>query len=96
MTGNMIDASIALDYGLVNHLVPQEELLAKTHMLLDAIVSKAPIAIRHCITAANAVFGSENGFELEIELFGSCFESEDMKEGTTAFLEKRKAKFTGK
>src|SRR5829696_5454204 len=92
MTGNMIDASIALEYGLVNHVVPQEDLLAKAKMILDQIIAKAPLAISRCITAANAVFGLENGYNTEIEAFGQCFDTEDMKEGAAAFLEKRKPK----
>jgi enoyl-CoA hydratase len=95
LTGNMIDAQTALQYGLVNHVVPLEELLIKTRSVLDAIVTKAPIAVSHCITAANAAY-TEEGFAKELDAFGDCFETEDMKEGTTAFLEKRKPAFKGK
>src|SRR5687767_7136497 len=63
MTGNMIEAQQALQYGLVNYVVPQEELFTKTKTILDQIIKKAPLAISRCITAANAVFGSENGFD---------------------------------
>lgn len=60
------------------------------------INSKAPVAVAKCIEAANAVFDeSKNGFEVEVNAFGDCFATEDMKEGTTAFLEKRKAIFKG-
>ncbi|GAA4318582.1 enoyl-CoA hydratase/isomerase family protein [Flaviaesturariibacter amylovorans] len=97
LTGNMIDAATALQWGLVNHVVPQEELLTRTRALLETINTKAPLAVAHCITAANAVFGaSGEGFEKEIGLFGACFATDDMREGTTAFLEKRKPQFTGK
>ena len=96
MTGNMIDAQQALQYGLVNYVVPQEELLSKTKSILDQIIKKAPLAISRCITAANAVFGTENGYDTEIEAFGQCFDTEDMKEGAAAFLEKRKPVFKGK
>jgi enoyl-CoA hydratase len=96
LTGNMIDAQTALHYGLVNHVVPQEELMSKTRSIVDVIITKAPLAISRCITAANAVYNSKlNGFEIEIQSFGECFGTEDMKEGAKAFLEKRKANFQG-
>jgi enoyl-CoA hydratase len=97
MTGNMIDAATALQYGLVNYVVPQDELINKARAVLQVITSKAPLAINRCIMAANAVFDqSRNGYDVEIEAFGECFDTEDMREGTTAFLEKRKAEFKGK
>jgi len=96
MTGNSIDASIALEYGLVNHVVPLDDLLLKAKMILDIIISKAPLAISRCIAAANAVFESGNGYNIELKSFAECFDTEDMKEGANAFLEKRKAKFKGK
>jgi enoyl-CoA hydratase len=95
MTGNMIDASIALEYGLVNHVVPQDDLLPKAKMILEQIIAKAPLAISKCIAAANAVYSGENGYEIELKAFGECFSTSDMKEGTSAFLEKRKPKFQG-
>lgn len=97
MSGNMIDAVTALQYGLVNHVVKQEELMTKARSILEIINSKAPLAVSACIKTANAVFDETiNGFDLEIKEFGNCFDTEDMKEGTTAFLEKRKASFKGK
>jgi len=97
MSANMIDAATALQYGLVNYVLPQEELLQKAKAILNTINSKAPIAIAACITAANAVFDeTKNGYTVEVDAFGKCFGTDDMKEGTTAFLEKRKALFTGK
>jgi len=97
MTGNMIDANTALQYGLVNHVVPQEELLAKTKTILDIINSKAPLAIAGCIKAANAVFDeTKNGYHIEINTFGELINTADAKEGAAAFLEKRKANFMGK
>lgn len=96
ISGNMIDATKALEYGLVNSVVPLEELLNKAKEILTVINSKAPIAISKCIQAANAVFDeTKNGYEVEMTGFGECFGTEDMKEGATAFLEKRKANFKG-
>lgn len=97
MSAGMIDANTALQIGLVNYVVPQEELIAKATAILSLINTKAPIAVAKCIEAANAVFDeTKNGFAVEVNAFGDCFGTEDMKEGTTAFLEKRKAIFKGK
>ena len=92
----MIDANTALQYGLVNYVVPASELLNKARAILDVVNTKAPLAIAKCIEAANAALDeTKNGYEVEITGFGNCFGTEDMKEGTTAFIEKRKAVFTG-
>jgi enoyl-CoA hydratase len=97
VSGNMIDANTALQYGLVNHVVPHEQLLDKAKSILSVVNSKAPLAIAKCIEAANAVYDeSKDGYEIEIKGFGECFGTEDMKEGTAAFLEKRKAEFKGR
>ncbi len=97
MSGSIIDAQTALQYGLVNYIVPREELLNKVSAVLQGIIAKAPLAISRCITAANAVFNqARNGYDIEIEAFGECFKTDDMKEGTAAFLEKRKPNFSGK
>jgi enoyl-CoA hydratase len=96
MTGNMIDAATALQYGLVNHVVKAEELLDKARSILTLINSKAPLAIAGCIKAANAVFNEKlDGYAVEIETFGKLIATDDAKEGATAFLEKRKASFKG-
>ncbi len=94
MSAAMIDANTALQYGLVNYVVPKEELISKAKSILEVINTKAPLAVAGCIKAANAVF-STTGYEREVETFGYCFGTEDMKEGTAAFLEKRKASFKG-
>ncbi len=97
MSASLIDAATALQYGLVNYVVAPEELIEKATSILNIINSKAPLAIAACITSANAVFNeTQNGYKIEVDEFGNCFGTEDMKEGTTAFLEKRKANFTGK
>lgn len=96
MSANMIDAATAFLYGLVNYVVKPEELLIKANSILILINSKAPLAVAGCIKAANAVFDeTQNGFETEIQEFGNCFVTDDMKEGVAAFLEKRKANFKG-
>jgi enoyl-CoA hydratase len=97
ISGNMIDAATALQYGLVNYVVPANELLNKAITILSFINTKAPLAIAAAIKAANAVYDeTQNGYTTEINAFGECFDTDDMKEGTTAFLEKRKANFIGK
>ena len=96
MTAGMIDAAKALNYGLVNDVVPQEELLELCHKIAGKIARNSPVAISYAIKAVNAGFNTSlNGYESEIEAFGSCFGTADFKEGTTAFLEKRKADFPG-
>lgn len=96
MSAHMIDANEAKELGLVNYVTTSETLLEHTKKILEVINSKAPLAVAGCIRAANAVFDeSKNGYEMEIEEFGNAFNTDDMKEGTAAFLEKRKAKFKG-
>ena len=97
MTASMIDAETAKNYGLVNHVVPQAELLDFTKGITQKIMKNSPFAIGRAIKAINANYkDGKNGFETEIKNFGKCFGTADFKEGTTAFLEKRKANFTGK
>ena len=97
MTASMIDAEKALDYGLVNHVVSLEELLPRCYALAEQIKSNSSSAIRAAIKAINANYtDGVNGYAVEISEFGKCFETEDFEEGTTAFLENRKSKFTGK
>ncbi|MCP4052375.1 MAG: enoyl-CoA hydratase [Mesoflavibacter sp.] len=97
MTAGMIDAQTALSYGLVNHVVAQEELLPLAEKIAGKIIKNSSVAIGKAIEAVNSNYkDGVNGFEVEIEQFGACFGTEDFKEGTTAFLEKRKADFPGK
>jgi enoyl-CoA hydratase len=97
MTASMIDAETAKNYGLVNHVVPQAELLEFTSGIASKIIKNSPVAINYAIKAVNAGFvDAKEGFSTEIKSFGKCFGTEDFKEGTTAFLEKRKAEFPGK
>lgn len=94
MTAGMIDAQTAHSYGLVNHVVSQPELLDFTKGIASKIVKNSSTAIAKAIEAVNANFKNGiNGFEVEIQNFGKCFGTTDFKEGTTAFLEKRKANF---
>ncbi len=97
MTGDMIGAADACSLGLVNHVFPAESLIAETRKILLKIGQKAPFAVSQAIACINeAAAGSGAGFEMEIERFGRCFATEDMREGTGAFLEKRKPVFSGK
>lgn len=96
LTAGMIDAAKALEFGLMNHVVEQEHLMDLCLKLASKIAENSPKAIGYAIKAVNAGFNnSENGYEAEIEAFGKCFGTTDFKEGTTAFLEKRKANFPG-
>jgi enoyl-CoA hydratase len=97
MTGKLIDANEAMASGLVNHVWEADQLLPKTREILLQIHTKAPRAIDACIEAANYAYESDTkGYQIEAELFGRCFSTEDSKEGIAAFLEKRKPQFKGK
>ncbi|MCF6279162.1 MAG: enoyl-CoA hydratase-related protein [Flavobacteriaceae bacterium] len=94
MTANMITAEEAKEVSLVNHVVTQEELLPLAKKLATRISRNSSTAISEAIHAVNANFKTGvNGFDVEIKNFGNCFGSEDFKEGTAAFLEKRKPNF---
>ncbi|WFO14841.1 enoyl-CoA hydratase-related protein [Cellulophaga baltica 4] len=94
MTAGMIDAQKALSYGLVNYVVTPEELMPLCEKLAGKITNNSSVAIRYAIKAVNAGFSTDtDGFDKEIKAFGECFGTDDFKEGTTAFLEKRKAHF---
>lgn len=97
MTAGMIDANQALQYGLVNHVTTPEELMSLADKLAGKIMKNSPVAIRAAIAAVNANYeDGVNGFAQEIEQFGKSFGTEDFKEGTQAFLNKRKPEFPGK
>ncbi|MFD2587301.1 enoyl-CoA hydratase/isomerase family protein [Croceitalea marina] len=96
MTAGMLDAQKALDCGLVNYVVAQEELLPLCQKLASKISNNSSVAIKQAIKAVNAGYSyDKNGYAVEIDAFGGCFGTKDFKEGTTAFLEKRKANFPG-
>jgi enoyl-CoA hydratase len=93
-TAGMISAQEAKEWGLVNHVVEQDELLGFCKEIAVKILKNSPMAIASAIRSVNAGFkDSVNGYEAEIEEFGKCFGTPEFKEGTTAFLEKRKANF---
>ncbi len=97
MTAKIADAQEALQWGLVNYVTAADELLPKAQEIMLTIQSKAPVAVAKIIECINVgIENKENGFDKEVNAFGDCFVTDDMKEGTTAFLDKRKAIFTGK
>lgn len=97
LTGDLIDAQEAYRLGLVNHVVPAGEEVAKAKEIMQKIATKGPIAIAKSIAAINAYYqDGVDGFEQEVIEFGKTTITEDFKEGASAFVEKRKANFTGK
>ena len=94
MTAGMIAADEAKDCGLVNHVTTIEGLLPLAEKIANKIMRNSPIAISAAINAVNANYkDGVNGYDVEVKEFGNCFGTDDFIEGTTAFLEKRKADF---
>jgi enoyl-CoA hydratase len=98
LAGAPIDAARALQFGIVNRVVPAAELEAETMKLAQQLASAAPLALRGILDCINVggECGIEEGLEYESAQFGLMFATEDMREGTSAFLERRKAEFTGR
>jgi enoyl-CoA hydratase len=97
MTAGMIDANQALQYNLVNHVTSQEDLMELAVSLAQKIMKNSMVAISTAIKAINANYeDGVDGFEVEVKGFGDSFGTDDFKEGTSAFLNKRKADFPNK
>jgi enoyl-CoA hydratase len=98
LTGETIDAKTAMNYGLINEIVPKDKLASRAMEIAQLFISKAPIARKYILQAVNEGIDKnlDTGLNLEGELFGNICGTEDMKEGTKAFLEKREPSFNGK
>ncbi len=98
ITGDMLSAQKAYEWGLVNHVTDTDELLSKAYEILEKSGSKAPQAIAHIVECVNSTFGKQlhEGLQHEAAIFGKCMDSDDFTEGVAAFIEKRKPVFSGK
>ena len=97
MTADIVKADEALRLGLITHVIPSDALMAKAEEILGKIMDKAPVAITKVIACVNAFYTDGiDGLQFEVDRFGDCCETEDFKEGASAFLQKRKADFKGK
>ena len=94
ITAKSIDAQTALDFGLVTKVVTQEELLSTCLAYIEKLVTKSPLAIGEVIKCTNALYSNKDGFDFEIDSFASSFDTSDFKEGTRAFLDKRKPEYS--
>lgn len=94
-TARNIKASEALQIGMLNYIVPQEDLMNKCHEIINLIASKPPIQVSYVIQSVNAAF-HETGYKTEASLFGKCMKTEDFEEGVDSFLSKRTPTFKGK
>ncbi len=96
MTGDLITATEAKAIGLVNHVVAKEELMDVAGKMMGRILSKGPLAVSNVIKSVNAGFGFEQaGYEAEANNFAACTTTQDFKEGTEAFIQKRQPVFKG-
>ena len=96
LTGDLIDGAVAFRIGVVNHIVPDREaLMALAREILEKILSKAPVAVAKAIDSVNAAMEGSRGYEVEARNFADCATTDDFREGTSAFLEKRKPNFKG-
>ncbi len=98
LTGDMITADEALRIGLLNRVVDSAELLSAAETIANKIIANAPLAVKYAMEAIEhgMEMPQEEGLFLETTLFGLCCATEDMREGTRAFIEKRPAKFQGR
>jgi enoyl-CoA hydratase/carnithine racemase len=98
LTGGMISAQEAYRIGLVNEVVPPADVITRAEAMLKQMFANAPLAVKFSLQAVNdgADTTLAEGLSLEATLFGLCASTDDKKEGTTAFLEKRKAQFQGR
>lgn len=98
LTGEMINAQTALQFGLVNKVVPQSELINESMKIMNTIIQKGRVAITTAIRSINSAceLPLSEGLKFEADMFAVCCGTEDFKEGTSAFLEKRKPEFKGK